>query len=77
MWDAGGSAAWGIGVVQRSCWSLRGEADWDSGVLTKSMFGFGCDPNHLPSMTAFLVNGPRLSFLELLHDFLRKSNLVA
>ena len=41
------------------------------------MFGFGWDYKHLPSVMAFLVNGPSFSFLEHLHDFLRKPNLVA
>ena len=41
------------------------------------MFGFGWDYKHLPSVMAFLVNGPRFSFLEHLHDFLRKPNLMA
>lgn len=55
----------------------RGEADWGRGVLTKGVFGFGCDPNHPLSMTPFLVNEPRLSFLEHLPRFPEKMKLVA
>lgn len=54
-----------------------GEADCGYGVLTKAVLGFGCDPNQPPRMTAFLVRGPRLSFLPHLQDFLRKLNLAA
>lgn len=57
--------------------SPRGEADWGCGVLIKDLFGFGCDSNHLPSVTAFLVNEPRPSFLEHVPNFLRKLSLVA
>lgn len=64
-------------VFRAAAGSPSAEADGGYGVLTKGLFGFGCDSNHLPSMTAFLVIGPRPSFLEHLHDFLRKLSLVA
>lgn len=45
-------------VLRAAASSPGGEADWGCRVLIKNVFGFGCDPNHLPSMTTFLVNGP-------------------
>lgn len=55
----------------------RSEADWDCEVLAKGVFSLGCNSNHLPSVTTFLVSGPGLSFLDHLPDFLKKMNLMA